>query len=411
MAEKITRAALKGPPPARDTFLWDAALPGFGIKRTPTGAQVAVYQYRFGGRSRRATIGRLCEALTLDQARGIARRFAGAVAHGRDPLAERDADRAAPTVAALAQAYQASADFAAKAESTRRIEAGRLLRHIVPLLGTLRADTLTPDRVRQLFADIAAGKTAATLRGRGGRYRVRGGTQTAKECVQLLQGLYTWALRERRVAGTNPCRDVRLPPDRQREVSLDAEGFRALARALADLEREDKLLPAAADAIRLLALTGARAGEILDLRWHQVDLDAGRLTIEQHKTRHRTGKARVIALAPAARELLARQPRGNADERVFAPARGARIYLNRPLRAVADRAGLGGLTPHGLRHAFGSALAVQGASLPEVAAALGHTNPSTAWRYIHFANDARAALAERGARLAADAFAEAGGAS
>jgi hypothetical protein len=79
-----------------DSYLWDRALSGFGLKVTPAGRKVYLVQYRLGGRAgrtRRVTIGQHGE-LTPTAARAEARRLLGEIAAGRDPAEEHDKTRA-----------------------------------------------------------------------------------------------------------------------------------------------------------------------------------------------------------------------------------------------------------------------------------------------------------------------------
>ena len=72
---------------AKDTYLWDDELSGFGLKVTPTGRKVYLVQYRLGGRKgrvRRVTIG-VHGRITPEQARIEAKRLLGQVAAGDDP--------------------------------------------------------------------------------------------------------------------------------------------------------------------------------------------------------------------------------------------------------------------------------------------------------------------------------------
>jgi hypothetical protein len=71
----------------KDKLVWDAKLPGFGLKVTPAGSKIFIFQYRLGGRgakARRYTIGKY-GPLTPDQARAEAQRLAMLVAQGADP--------------------------------------------------------------------------------------------------------------------------------------------------------------------------------------------------------------------------------------------------------------------------------------------------------------------------------------
>ena len=90
--------------------VWDATMPGFGVRVRPTGAMSYVVVYRAGsGRGapyRRYTIG-MVGKLTPEKARRRAKAILGAVAHGKDPAGEKTNERSAPTVAELADRFMA----------------------------------------------------------------------------------------------------------------------------------------------------------------------------------------------------------------------------------------------------------------------------------------------------------------
>src|SRR5215213_3799011 len=97
-----------------DRFVWDDEVKGFGLRMRSSGHKSFVFQFRIGGRggsSHRLTIGDY-GAVTPDQARRQAKHLAGAVAQGRNPAIEREAEkravaerRGAPTVATLAHDF------------------------------------------------------------------------------------------------------------------------------------------------------------------------------------------------------------------------------------------------------------------------------------------------------------------
>ena len=132
-------------------------------------------------------------------------------------------------------------------------------------------------------------------------------------------------------------------------------------------------------AIRRIAVTGARRGEVSGRRWRHVDLKAGLITLDAHKTAKSTGKPRLIGLPAAAAVLIARQPEGAPDDFVFAPSRGAGpVQLSKPWRAVRAEAELpDGIGLHGLRHSLASHMAMQGAQASEIMTVLGHRNLAT----------------------------------
>ena len=97
-------------PNGEDHFVWDDTLIGFGVRMQPTGAKSYVVKYRAGsGRgapTRRLTLGRV-GTLTPDEARTLARKTLGAVAHGSDPAAAKAAERRASTLQELAELFLA----------------------------------------------------------------------------------------------------------------------------------------------------------------------------------------------------------------------------------------------------------------------------------------------------------------
>lgn len=400
---KLTKRAVDAltPGPER-TFLWDDLLTGFGLKVFPTGVKSYVLRFRTPeGRQRMATIGRH-GPLTPEQARDKARDLLHAITKGADPLAAKKAAREALTVADLAALYLASGRFAENAPSTQAIDRGRMARHVLPTLGKHRADKLTREDVRRAMVAIREGKTATVAKGKArGLARVTGGEGTAGKAVLLLRAMLAWAVAEGMLEA-NPAAGVKVAASGTRETILEsADQYAALFRTLERMENERRIRRPAADAIRVIALTGARRGEIAGLRWGHVDLKAGRLAIPpgQHKTGRKTGKPRVIGLPAEAQAIIARQPEGAPADLVFLPAHGAApIALSKPWQAVRAEAGLpAGIGLHGLRHSLASLMAMQGAQAAEIMTQLGHRQMSTAQRYVHWAESAHAQLAERAA--------------
>ena len=398
ISKRVVDAARAG---AKPYFIWDDRLPGFGLLVLPSGAKSFVYQFRtVEGRSRRATIGKV-GTLTPEQARGIAEAMSRRVKGGGDPLADKAAAREALTVAALLDRYTASPRYAEKAKRTQKTGIGQIERHLKPLLGKRHASRLEEDDIRRTFAAIRDGKTAARIKtGPHGLARVTGGEGAARYACRLLRAAFAWAESERLVE-RNPTTGVDFGSDGERETVLDAADYARLFATLAAMESERRVRSPAADAIRVIALTGARLGEVAGLRRKHLDLKGGRIVLPPsgHKTGRKTRKPRIIHLPTAAQEIVARQPEGGPDALVFAPSKGAGpVSLTKPWRTIRHEARLPeriGL--HGLRHSLATLLAVGGAQAAEIMTSLGHRQLSTTTRYLHFADKARAALAERAA--------------
>ena len=137
-------------------------------------------------------------------------------------------------------------------------------------------------------------------------------------------------------------------------------------------------------AMRLLLLTGCRKGEILNLRWDQVDLEAGELRLPDTKTGPRT-----ITLLPEATSVLSRIPR-LPDNPFVIPGKikGKPMRnLNDPWEVICERAGLEDMRLHDCRHSYASRALALGESLPMIGRLLGHTQVETTARYAHLAQD------------------------
>ena len=380
--------------------VWDAELKGFGLLVLPTGVKSYVFQYRTPeGVKRRITIGQHGE-WTPDKARGRAEDYRQAVRAGGDPLGSKQAIRQSATVGQMLDDYLASQDFADKAPSTQTVDRGRIERHLRPLLGRRHAHLLTKEDVKRAMAAIRAGKTAANIKTKKrGLARVSGGPGAARMAIDLLRVVFNFT-----GLTPNPCTGIKTGSSGTRDIILDnAEDYARMFQTLDRLEAELRIRREAADAIRLIALTGCRRGEAANLRWRQVELDRGRIVLPPtaHKTGRRTGKPRIISLPAVAQAIISRQPEGEDGDFVFRPARGdGAISLSKVWRRVRAEAQLpAAIGLHGLRHSIASQMAMAGAQAPEIMTAMGHRQLSTVTRYIHFAENARATLAERAASV------------
>lgn len=404
---KLTKSTVDAEQPGDDQrFVWDVELKGFGLKVFPSGTKTFVYQYRTPeGRTRRLTIGKHSKNLTADQARKLAKDKAHEVHAGRDPQGEKKARRNALTLGELLDLYVKSERFASNAQSTQAIDRGRIDRHLRPLLGREYVNNLTADQVAKAHRAIKEGKTAARVKTKArGLAKVTGGEGTANKAVLLLSVAYSWAI-ENGFAKGNPASRMKCGQTGERDTILDdAKDYGRLFATLQKMEDQKRIRAAAADAIRFIALTGARRGEATGLRWQWVNLKTGLITIppRAHKAGHKTKKPRIIALPAEAQAIIARQPDGEPDGYVFRPAKGiGPLSIGGVWPAVRKEAKLPAkLGLHGLRHSIGTHLAMAGASAVELMETLGHKQITTTLRYVHFAERARSTLATRAASVA-----------
>jgi integrase len=180
------------------------------------------------------------------------------------------------------------------------------------------------------------------------------------------------------------------------------EEVRALVRA-ADSEQDSAIFLTA-------AFTGLRQGELLALRWRDVDFSHSVLRVRAsyglgQTTAPKSGKVRSVPLAPDVAEALARLgARGRSadeDDLVFLGDLGSHVdsaALRRRYKAALARAGLRQLRFHDLRHTFGTRMIAK-ADIRRVQEWMGHADIQTTMRYLHYAPR------EEDARLVAEAFA------
>jgi integrase len=397
---KLTKRAVDAvtPPENGETFFWDDDLRGFGLRVYASGRRIFVVQYRLrggrGSRTRRIVLGEYGK-ITPDEARKRAAKELAAVDDGRDPATERDEARSTLTVSDLANLYLTEGPAAKpnKRASTWATDRSNIDRRVKPLLGHTPTKALTQADVAKSQADVAAGKSKADVRtGFRGRAIVEGGRGAAARSLAVLGAMLQFAV-ERKLIPINPAKGVRLLKGQPKERFLSEAEVARLGDTLAAMQVEHRLSANAANAVRLLSLTGCRKSEITSLRWDWVDFERGSLRLPTSKT-----GARVVALASAALELLAGLRERDPDGLWVLPAAkgdGPYMGLQKDWERIRDRAGLAGVRLHDLRHSFASFAIADGHALFLVGKALGHKQARTTEIYAHLSDDPLRRVADR----------------
>lgn len=411
-SRKLTKTVVDGIKATdKDEVYWDAELPRFGLRVKPTGAKTFVVQYRnSAGRTRKLALGRF-GVLTPEEARQRARKALLGVADGKDPSADRRAQRKDLLVSKLVELYleEGPADKPQKKASSWAIDASNLRRHVVPLLGRKVASGLTKADIQKFQRDVTVGKSKATGKGdrKRGRLRVTGGAGTAWRATVVVAAMLAWAV-ERGYLDANPAEGIELNKLQKRERFLSAVELARLGEAMAKAEREG-VNPVALNMIRVLLLSGARKTEIASAKGAYLDAEHGALRLPDSKT-----DEKVVALgAPALTILTAIAPE-EPDAWIFPATRGEGYFKGMPKiwKRVAAMAGIKvgkdagtlGVRVHDLRHGFASVAVADGDSLYLVGKVLGHTRAETTQRYAHLHLDPVRQVADRTARKIASAL-------
>jgi len=386
----------------KEYFVWDDEIHGFGLRLLPSGRKSYVVQYKVGGRggqTRRKSLG-AHGVLTAGEARTEAKKWLGDRAKGKDPIAEHAANRKAETIKQLCCRYLKAAEQnlvlgkrgRPKKPSTLATDRGRIERHIIPLLGKKKVRELSSADVARFIRDVTQGRTAVDEKtGPYGRAIVTGGAGTAARTTGLLSGIMAFAVQEG-IRPDNPCHGVRKPAAGTRERRLAPADYIALGQALGEFVAAGGN-PAAAVMIRLLALTGMRLGEVLNLRCVEIDRRGRVFRLGDTKS-----GASVRPLSEPAGAILDDVAAGSGCPFAFPSPRGNGPYRglrNAFRRIVASKPELAGITPHTLRHTFASVAAELGLTELTIGALIGHRTGTVTSRYVHQLDAVLIAAADR----------------
>lgn len=326
---------------ANTAILRDAAIKGLHTR----GRKFYLYFRTKNGIERRPKLGEY-PTMTVAQARDVAKAMLLKVAMGEDPVAERLAVRAAPTLAEAIVQF----DDEHLARRKSGIEVRRMFDKAIP------RDLLLKKVAAIEYADIHR----LHLSKKKAPY-------AANRLVANLSVLFNkcerWGYRPK---DSNPCEGIERFPERKRKRYMSA----AEARNVADqLDARAKSDPASVAFIYLLILTGARRGEVGAARWSWLDGNVLRLPDSK------TGEKPVF-LPPPAMAVLDDLPRTH----------GTITGIKSPRKlweSVRAAAGCPDLRLHDLRHSFASAALDAGYSLAQIGELLGHASTQTTKRYAH----------------------------
>lgn len=394
--------------------IWDegrGAVQGFGV-RCQARTRVFFIKTAIGGRQRWITIGRYGAPWTVENARAEARRLIGDIIAGNEPATRRH-KRETPVIARVGELCDRYMEAAIaglvltrfnrpKRASTLAIDRGRIERHIRPLIGDMEIDRVDGRVIKQMIADITAGKTATDVKTKTrGRAIVSGGKATAARVADLMSGIMAWAVDEG-YTPYNPVHGVRRFRSPPRDRFLSKAEMGALGAELHHASCEDRFHPYVAPIVKLLCLTGCRYSEIAELQWSEVDFEDRCFRLKETKT----GRS-MRAVGEPVVELLKSQSRLASSEFVFPASRGDRAYqgAKRQIVELFVAAGIHGATSHTLRHTFASVASELGYSDSTIGGLLGHANRGITTRYIHRPDEALRVAAQAVASAIAERMA------
>ena len=317
-------------------------------------------------------------------------------------------DRSGMTVAEYLREWQVSHSVAVKPKT---MHGYRELaeRYVIPRIGGMRLQAVRPATLSRMYRDLLEGG------GHGGRPL---SPRTVEMVHRMLSKAFRDAVRVEQLIPSSPVERATRP--RVRSAEPKVVWSPAELRAFLTVAARHRL----GAFYHLAAYTGARRGELLHLRWSDVDLDSTEVTFtgstdvidcERHEGTTKCGRSRVVSIdagtVDAMREHRRRQVaeqlaagewwRGDGDL-VFRQQDGSALYpstLSALMRKLIARTDLPHARLHDLRHVHATTLLLAGVPVHVVAARLGHADPSITLKvYAHVLREQVAGVADVFAR-------------
>lgn len=243
--------------------------------------------------------------------------------------------------------------------------------HLNPFFGDMRLDEIEVEHIETYKAKKLRGKRAP---------------KTVNNHLTVLHRLFAVACEWKKLAHAPAIKWLKAP-EPEFDFLTFAEADALIANAV----------PAARPLIVTAVRTGLRLGELLALRWDDVDLQAGRIVVRRSVTRGvvgtpKSGRKREVPLSQQALVELRAHREVTPGALVFPGERGAMLDKGKTkwkLWTSCKRAGLRRIGWHVLRHTFASHLAMRGAPLKAIQELLGHATIEMTMRYAHLSPDAR----------------------
>jgi integrase len=346
-----TIAGLELPAGKQDHIAWDDDIPGFGLRLRVGGARGYVFQYKIGTRQRRIALG-AASAVDVGRARGTAANLYHRVKLGEDPAGDKIEAKikAAETFEAIARRFL---EYQSKNRRPRSFL--EVQRHLMKYSAPLHAMALTKIERRDVAAVILA-------------VAENSGTVTSNRVRTSLGGLFTWAMQNGLADASPVIGTARAGRERSRERVLTKDELSLIWRHVGGGDY--------AAIMKILALTGQRAGEIAGLRWAEIQSN----TIVLSPERTKNHRSHIVPLSAPARAILEGQPRREGRDLVFGTGKAGwngwgvrKQKLDAAIEAATGKA-LASWTVHDIRRSVVTGMAELGIAPHIIEAVVNHVS-------------------------------------
>jgi integrase len=334
LKRRLTELSVRKLKPKTTSYvIWDTLQRNLAIRVQPTGARAWKVIYSYHGRPRWLHLGD-AGAIGLADARMLAQEAMLAVARGKDPAAEKRAERGAGTFADLHSQYL---ERHAKRRNRSWRQADALVRrHAYPRWAKLQAASISRADVRAIMGRIEA-------------------PIAANQTLAAVSAVFSWAVREE-ILAANPCKLVARNETRSRERVLSDSEVPQFWAAFDDAGL------VASSALKVILLSGQRPGEVAHMRREHIVDGWWEMPGEPVPTLGWPGlknkQSHRVWLPKPVQELIAELGDGGF---VFAGPRGRPVHgLDAAMRTACKQLGVERATPHDLRRTHGSTITALG---------------------------------------------------
>jgi len=346
----------------------------FGLRVSYGGNKSWFVMYRKNGKLRRLTIGNYPK-IQLKDARDKADREVTAIIEGRDPAAEKQADKAAETVSELANAYIEK--YAKRHKKSWQRDEEILDRDVVPALGDRKAKNIRRADVIDLLEAIVD----------------RGAGILANRTLAVIRKMYNWGI-EREIVENNPCYMVKRPAKENRRERVLTNG--EIKKFWKNINSTNSSEPTQI-ASKLILVTAQRKGEIINAAKTEFDLEGKWWTIPGERTKN--GLSHRVPLSPMAIDLVTQAIKLSGGSKFLFPSpRGDKPILgsavDMAVRRNREKFKIDHFTPHDLRRTAASHMTSMGIARLVVSKILNHAESGVTAVYDRhsYDNEKRQAL-------------------
>jgi integrase len=318
--------------------IWDTEIKGFVVEVNPSGRKTFYLRFNDSNQIKHKVKIGVFGNVTCEEARDIAKGMTGDIARGVNPKEKKKQEildtKKAITFAQFFEVFTEKYRNIHHEDSTIKYDRSRINLYIMPFFSKMPITQIT-------VKDIVNFKESLE--------HVPG---TFNKCFTLLRKAFALAeVWEYRDKNTNPCQGIQKNPEGKMERFLKKEELSELENIIKLEELYRLKSPYVLAAIKMLAYTGCRMGEILTLKWEDVYLEENYIHFKKSKTGEK-----IAPLNEAAKEVLNSLEKQKGNPYVFCGKKPGSHLINiqKAWQKIRKAAGLPDVRIHDLRHSFAS---------------------------------------------------------